>query len=107
MNDIIINNMIFSSSEPQIGDRCLIIQNGNDRYCVPLKSLTNDFYRCASVNTENNTWTGYKAILSNGSYSFEQNVTENLSCGNGFVPIINEIYDKFALIHVADLYTRN
>ena len=105
MNDIVLNNMVFSSGTPQAGDRCLIIQSGNDKYCVPLKFPTNDFYRCASINTETHKWTGYKAVLSNGRYSFEQNVTENLPYGDGFTPVVNEIYDKFALIHVADLYT--
>ena len=45
-----------------------------------------DFYKCASVDTSAKTWTGYKAVLSSGIYSFEKTPTAGLSC-NTVVPV--------------------
>ena len=107
MNDIVLNNMVFSAGTPQVGDRCLIIQSGNDKYCVPMKLVLPEFFKCASINTETHKWSGYKAILTNGIYSFSDTLTNDLPYGDGFTPVVNEIYDRNALIHVADLYTGN
>ena len=37
-----------------------------------------DFYKCVSVDTVNSTWTGYKAVLSGGAYTFESTVTSGI-----------------------------
>jgi hypothetical protein len=41
----------------------------------------------------NNTWTGYKAVLSSGIYSFEETVTEGLTFGEYMTPAVGYIYD--------------
>ena len=58
------------------------------------------------VEVENNdkTWSGYKAVLSGGVYSFDDTVTEGLTFGNGLVPAVDGIYDEQALVMVAKLY---
>ena len=64
-----------------------------------------DFYKCASVNTANNTWTGYKAVLSGGSYTFEATVTSGLTYGAGFTPAVGNVYSEDTRIQAAKLYT--
>ena len=63
-----------------------------------------DFYKCASVDASNKTWTGYKAVLADGVYSFEDAVTEGLIYGGGLTPAVKGIYDDGALIEVSKLY---
>jgi hypothetical protein len=63
------------------------------------------FYKCTSVDTVNKTWTGYKAVLTDGIYSFEENATEGLIYGSGFSPVVGEIYNSKATIQVTRLYT--
>ena len=62
-----------------------------------------DYYKCASVNTANNTWTGYKAVLSGGSYTFESTVTTGLTY-TAVTPEVGNIYADGALIE-ANLFT--
>ena len=57
-----------------------------------------DFYKCASVDTTAKTWTGYLAVLEDGAYSFETNVTEGLTFGGGFTPVVGNVYDAEALM---------
>ena len=66
-------------------------------------NLEFSYYKCAFVDTERNTWKGYKAILSNGVYHFSD-VLSVLSYGEGFTPSVNGIYDKKALVQVKSLY---
>ena len=61
-----------------------------------------DFYQCATVNTVNQTWTGYKAVLNNGVYTFEQNVTSGLTYTT-VTPQVGSVYSDGALIQ-ATLY---
>lgn len=63
------------------------------------------YYKCASVDTTAKTWTGYKAVLSDGVYSFEDTVTEGLSYGTVYTPRINGIYNDDAIVKAAGLYT--
>lgn len=62
------------------------------------------YYKCASVNTTANTWTGYKAVLTDGVYTFEGAVTENLPYGNGFTPAVGKTYNGDATVYVGRLY---
>ena len=66
-------------------------------------SGSTDYYRCASVDTENHTWTGYKATLNGDAYKFESTVTEGLSY-SGVIPKIGYVYDTNALVTVESLY---
>lgn len=63
-----------------------------------------NFYRCASVNTADNTWTGYKAVLSGGVYTFEATATTGLTFGGGYTPVPGNIYDSTASVQVARLW---
>jgi hypothetical protein len=63
------------------------------------------FYKCASVDTVNNTWTGYKAILADGVYSFEEIITDGLIYGDGFEPQVDEVYNSDCTVIVSKFYT--
>lgn len=63
-----------------------------------------DFYKCASVDTANKTWTGYKAVLTDGVYAFEENVTENLIYDK-IIPEVDRIYTDGCKILVGYVYT--
>ena len=43
-------------------------------------------------------WSGNKAILTDGVYSFEENVTSGLTYGTGFTPVVGTVYDVEALM---------
>ena len=62
------------------------------------------YYKCASVDTVNKTWAGYKAVLTGGVYSFEEAVTEGLTYGTAFTPVISKVYDACATILVTKLW---
>ena len=63
-----------------------------------------DFYRCATVDTVNLTWTGYKAIFDavTGTYSFEATATNGLTY-TSVTPSVGKVYADGALIE-AKLY---
>ena len=63
-----------------------------------------EYYKCASVDTVNKTWTGYKAVLTDGVYSFEETVTEGLPYDIGFIPVTGKIYNTDATVAVSGLY---
>lgn len=63
-----------------------------------------EFYKCASVDTVNKTWTGYKAVLENEFYVFESAVTSGLTYGGAFTPNTGYIYDADATIQVHHLW---
>ena len=48
------------------------------------------------------TWNGYKAVLVDGYYTFEETLTKGLTYGNGFIPEIDKVYDGEAMV-VAEL----
>lgn len=58
---------------------------------------TSNYYKCASVNTSNSTWTGNRAILNNGVYTLESAVTSGLSY-TSLKPKVGWIYDTNALV---------
>lgn len=67
----------------------------------PLAVYTNtsggtSFYKCASVDTSTKTWTGNKAVLTNGVYSFEETITEGLSYSS-VTPKVGAVYSSDAL----------
>ena len=61
-----------------------------------------DYYRCASVDTETHTWTGYKAVLDSGFYTFETSVTQNLQY-TSVKPEVGNVYSSDALVTVFKL----
>lgn len=56
-----------------------------------------DFYQCASVNTSNQTWTGYKATLTDGVYTLAETATTGLSY-TSVMPKVGWICDAEALV---------
>ena len=65
-----------------------------------------EYYKCASVDTSANTWSGYKAVFdsSTGTWSFESDVTAGLTY-TSVTPIVGGIYSADALVIVSLLYT--
>lgn len=65
-----------------------------------------EYYKCASVDTEAKTWSGYKAVFDStaGTWSFESGVTAGLAYTN-VTPIVGGIYSADALVIVSLLYT--
>lgn len=66
-----------------------------DLYFVAANSVQQEpgFYKCASVDTTNQTWTGYRATFQNGTYVFSTTVTSGLSYGNGYQPVVDTVYN--------------
>ena len=62
------------------------------------------FYKCASVDEETSTWSGYQALVApNGVYIFSTSLTEGLSFKK-FTPKVGGIYDQSASIIVDELW---
>ena len=53
-----------------------------------------EYYKCASVDTEAKTWSGYKAVFDStaGTWSFESDVTAGLAY-NFMTPSVGGVYD--------------
>lgn len=53
-----------------------------------------EYYKCASVDTEAKTWSGYKAVFDSGAgtWSFESGVTAGLTY-NFMTPSVGSVYD--------------
>ena len=64
-----------------------------------------EFYKCASANVAANTWSGYKAVLSDGVYTFEESVTDGLTFGSGYTPAPGFIYDSGATVLLSNLWS--
>ena len=70
---------------------------------MPSKVESFVIYKCASVNVDNNTWSGYKAFRQDNRYYYEETLTENLIyLGN--VVQVGSIYSSDGLIKIAELY---
>ena len=80
----------------------LEVETDNNNSCS-----STSFYKCDSVDTTNKTWTGYKAVLADGVYSFEDTVTEGLIYGDALTPVKDVIYNDGVSIQVSKLYRGN
>lgn len=80
----------------------LAIKVGNNVFLAGGGGQTS-FYKCASVNTLNQTWTGYKAVMDNGVYTFESTATTGLTYDN-VTPVVGGIYTDGALVKVQSLW---
>lgn len=56
-----------------------------------------DYYKCASVTSAGSTWTGNRAILSDGVYTFEDSITVGLRYSS-VTPRIGAVYANGALV---------
>lgn len=68
-------------------------------------TATAEFYRCASVDTVNKTWTGYRAVLTDGIYSFEDTVTTGLIYGTAYTPSVGYVYNSNATVQISKLWS--
>lgn len=62
------------------------------------------FYKCASVDTTNQTWTGYRATFQNGTHVFSTTVTTGLSYGSGYQPVVGTAYNADCTV-IVTLFT--
>ena len=97
-SDVIYNNALYVQDniyDEQADDyvKGWISVNGDE----PVPTVT-----LSSTNSEKK-WTGYKATLSNGVYTFANNITSNLDYSI-VTPVVNKIYTNGALIE-ANLWT--
>ena len=71
---------------------------------VPSIGGTCKFYKCASVDTENKTWSGYEAYQDAiGIWTFSD--TEmSLTYGDYFTPVVGKVYDATASIVISTLF---
>ena len=60
-------------------------------------------YKCASVDVANKKWTGYKAVLTDGEYSFETEATPNLSFTT-VTPAVGKYYTADALMSITSVW---
>ena len=103
---IILNGLFLSSVKPKLGQKGLLLDN---KYFLPLVegSGSAEYYRCASVDTSTKTWTGYKAVLNDGIYTFESTVTSGLTYSQGKEPQVGYIYTNDASIGIRYLPVSN
>ena len=100
----------FSNSVVKSGSVLLFSEDGENLVAkLPDGSFTEigggsgEYYKCASVDTSAKTWTGYKAVLNGGVYTFENTVTQGLVY-TSITPVIGNIYSANALAKIAMLY---
>lgn len=72
-------------------------------YIRNITSSAMNFYKCSSVNTANQTWSGYKAIFQGSFYYFSEVETTNLSY-YGKQLQVNSIYSQDGLVKVSQLF---
>ncbi len=78
-----------------------------DAYAAQIDALSSsggsaEYYRCASVDTTAKTWTGYKAVLTDGVYAFDTTVTTGLTY-TSVTPVVGSIYSADALAIISYL----
>ena len=100
----LIDGLFLSSSEPKLGQKGLLLDN---KYFLPLVEgyggSAAEYYRCARVDISAKTWTGYKAVLNDGIYTFEDTVTTGLSY-TSVTPQVGSIYSADTLVYGVNLY---
>ena len=64
------------------------------------------YYKCASVDTENNTWSGYELVYNEaGYYELSDVITEDLTY-SGMTPVVDSIYNEDATLKI-ERYSKN
>ena len=98
----LFDGLFLSSSKPKVGQKGLLLDN---KYFLPLAGGggSAEYYKCASVDTSAKTWTGYRAVLNDGVYTFEDTVTTGLSY-TSVTPQAGSVYSADALVY-AELFT--
>lgn len=60
----------------------------------PLPTVAGQFYKCASVDTQTMTWTGYKAVESRVGTAFQDYQTTGLIYTQNLIPQVDKVYSK-------------
>ena len=102
-NGILVNGLFLSANTPKANQRGLLIDR---KFFIPLAETgggSAEYYRCASVDTAAKTWTGYKAVLTDGVYAFDTTVTTGLTY-TSVTPVVGNIYTVDGFVKVNSLY---
>lgn len=94
INELVQKHIIINNKIKQSGLTYQNYQNLKNKFNNLLElidsntpvSSTMNFYKCASVDTVEKTWTGYKAVLTDGVYAFNTVVTAGLKFGSAYTP---------------------
>lgn len=105
---VVINGLFLSTSKPTANQKGLLV---NNKFFIPFAESSGsggtsaEYYKCASVDTEAKTWSGYKAVFDStaGMWSFESDVTEGLAY-TSVTPIVGGIYSADALIKISSMW---
>ena len=95
MSNYDTTNLISATAAPRIP----AIRVGNQVF--PLET---PFYKCASIDSVNHRWSGYRAVWSGSFYTYESTITVDRRYGAGFIPEIGKVYNDGALVE-AKLWT--
>jgi hypothetical protein len=76
---------------------------GEDANIPPVLVSGMKFYKCASVDTANKTWSGYELILLDGAYVVSDVLTENLKY-TFITPMVESYYSEDGLLQLKDFY---
>lgn len=108
-DQVIASGQYLAGAQTVKGDANLVAANIKDGVSIfgvtGTSGSATDFYKCASVDTTNHTWTGYKAVLTDGSYIFEVTATTGLTYGDAYTPAVGKIFDANCRVAVEALYT--
>lgn len=99
MSNYTIDNLIPTTTG---SGRIPAIKIGGQVFPMHVYGNSGYFYKCASVDTASQTWTGYRALLTNGVYSFMPTVTTGLTY-SVVTPAVGKVYADGALVE-AKLY---
>jgi len=97
--------LLFTESDGSGGSN-LITKNPDGTFSQINSGI--NFYKCASIDTTNHTWTGYKAVIDTetGAWSFESIITNGLTYNNFPVPSIDSVYaGENCICLVSNFYT--
>ena len=91
-----------------VPENTLAVKIGNQVFLangLPAGGSGVELYQCATVDTVNHTWTGYKAVLSGGYYTFEQTATSGLVYST-ITPEVGKVYsgDAKVVVDYLDIY---
>ena len=105
-------NLVQTNVQYKVGQRLVKVGNtfmpvgfgGNFEPGSASSGIAMKFYKCASVDTENKTWSGYEAHQDAiGIWTFSD--TEmSLTYGDYFTPVVGKVYDATASIVISTLF---
>lgn len=93
------------SGEPIDISGCYLYATGVSEPNYNSINMSKNFYKCVTVDTTNNTWTGNVALINseNGAWEFSDIVTSGLTY-NKVVPTVGNTYDENCTFKVSDFY---